>query len=192
MPIKQQVVEELRRGDDREGNAGSSRGVSRTRTQLTGNDTRMFFQQVMRPELVTRPNDARFSKVGMFYLNLIQMKDNTVIDYFYLKSTGTEGSSIEVQSNYFHLTKRPDIKLLQYRVDFTPEIEHPGVQKALVRVHEPIIGKYIFDGTLLYNTKKLPQVIHTTISPPQKMKQFKFLFIDTAAGIIFETNFRRQ
>jgi aubergine-like protein len=50
------------------------------------------------------------------------------------------------------------MKLLQYRVDFTPEIDHPGVKKALIRVHEQMIGKYIFDGTLLYNTTRLPQV----------------------------------
>ncbi|XP_045030836.1 piwi-like protein Siwi isoform X2 [Daphnia magna] len=47
--------------------------------------------------------------------------------------------------------------LLQYRVDFTPEVDHPGVRKALVRVHEPTLGKYIFDGTLLYNTIRLTQ-----------------------------------
>jgi hypothetical protein len=28
------------------------------------------------------------------------------------------------------------MKFLQYRVDFTPEIDHPGVKKALIRVHE--------------------------------------------------------
>ncbi len=48
--------------------------------------------------------------------------------------------------------------LLQYRVDFIPEIDHPGVRKAMLRVHEEMLGKYVFDGTLLYNTKRLPQV----------------------------------
>ena len=62
-------------------------------------------------------------------------------------------------SNYFELLKRPDMHLLQYRVDFVPDnIDHTGVRKALVHVHEAILGKYLFDGTLLYNITRLPQV----------------------------------
>ncbi|EFX83177.1 Aubergine/Piwi-like protein copy E [Daphnia pulex] len=137
-----QIIQEIRQGEVRGGeasgesgeNAGSSRGLSRIRNnQPLGNTTEKFFHQILSHDLVTRPTDARFSKAG------------------------SEGSQIEVQSNYFHLTKRPDMKLLQYRVDFTPEIDHPGVKKALIRVHEQMIGKYIFDGTLLYNTTRLPQ-----------------------------------
>ncbi|XP_057373968.1 piwi-like protein Siwi [Daphnia carinata] len=82
-------------------------------------------------ELVTRP--AKFNKMG------------------------SSGSRLDVIANYFQLIKRPGMHLLQYRVDFTPEIDHPGVRKALVRVHEPRLGKYIFDGTLLYNTIRLAQ-----------------------------------
>lgn len=48
--------------------------------------------------------------------------------------------------------------LLQYRVDFTPDVDHMGVRKALVRVHEGVLGKYLFDGTLLYNVTRLAQV----------------------------------
>lgn len=48
--------------------------------------------------------------------------------------------------------------LLQYRVDFSPDVDHMGVRKALVRVHEAVLGKYLFDGTLLYNIVRLPQV----------------------------------
>lgn len=49
--------------------------------------------------------------------------------------------------------------LLQYRVDFTPDVDHIGARKALIRVHEATLGKYLFDGTLLYNINRLPQVI---------------------------------
>lgn len=49
--------------------------------------------------------------------------------------------------------------LLQYRVDFTPDVDHMGVRKALVRNHEAKLGKYLFDGTLLYNTTRLDEVI---------------------------------
>lgn len=48
--------------------------------------------------------------------------------------------------------------LLQYRVDFAPDIDHIGVRKALVRSYEAQLGKYLFDGTLLYNVIRLPQV----------------------------------
>ena len=71
--------------------------------------------------------------------------------------TGTGGSPLDVRSNYFQLVNKPDMHLLQYRVDFTPEVDHPGVKRALIRVHLQTLGKYIFDGTLLYNTIRLPQ-----------------------------------
>ena len=62
-------------------------------------------------------------------------------------------------SNYFELTSRPDFHLLQYRVDFSPDVDNMAVRKALLRVHEPVLGKYVFDGTLLYNTQRLhPEV----------------------------------
>ena len=32
------------------------------------------------------------------------------------------------------------------------------MRKALVRVHEQTLGKYLFDGTLLYNVRQLAQV----------------------------------
>ena len=48
--------------------------------------------------------------------------------------------------------------LLQYRVDFVPELDHLGLRKKLVREHEATLGKYLFDGTLLYVIKRLPEV----------------------------------
>lgn len=72
--------------------------------------------------------------------------------------TGTIGNEVQLVSNYFEMTSRPDFHLLQYRVDFKPDIEHTGVKKALIRVHENSLGKYVFDGTLLYAVKRLPQV----------------------------------
>ena len=47
--------------------------------------------------------------------------------------------------------------LLQYRVDFSPDIDHTGLKLALLRNHESLLGKYIFDGTLLYGTTRYPQ-----------------------------------
>lgn len=65
-----------------------------------------------------------------------------------------------MRSNYFQVMKMPDVKLLQYRVDFAPEIadDISFIRKALIRTHQEILGHYIFDGTLLYTTIPLPQV----------------------------------
>ena len=71
---------------------------------------------------------------------------------------GKSGNPQIVLSNYFELTNRPDMHLLQYRVDFLPEVDHIGVRKALLRQHQTALGKYLFDGTLLYGIVRLPQV----------------------------------
>lgn len=75
--------------------------------------------------------------------------------------------------------------LLQYRVDFTPDVDHIGARKALIRVHEAILGKYLFDGTLLYNISRLPQVNLTF----RKLKNCYnyFLHFHTAIGTVFQT-----
>ena len=49
--------------------------------------------------------------------------------------------------------------LMQYRVDFNPEIEHMGLKMGLLKNHMNTLGKHVFDGTLLYCTTKLPQVL---------------------------------
>ena len=73
-------------------------------------------------------------------------------------NSGTFGNPFPVRANYFEVMKKPDWSLLQYRVDFVPEIDHMGVRKAMVRDHAATLGKYIFDGTLLYGTTRLTDV----------------------------------
>ncbi|XP_046643892.1 piwi-like protein Siwi [Daphnia pulicaria] len=108
--------------------AGASSGEG---TNVGGRGASRFREQ-REAMIVTRPS-ADFSKLGR---------------------TGTE---LPVTSNYFELMKRPDMHLLQYRVDFVPDVDHIGARKALIRVHEAQLGKYLFDGTLLYNITRLPQ-----------------------------------
>lgn len=60
-------------------------------------------------------------------------------------------------SNYFQLISRPDFHLLQYRVDFNPDVDHMAHRKRLVLSHADKLGKYLFDGTLLYGTTRLAQ-----------------------------------
>ena len=61
-------------------------------------------------------------------------------------------------SNFFELLSKPNVHFLQYRVDFTPEIEHNRLKMGLLYSHEQVLGKHVFDGTLLYCTSRLPQV----------------------------------
>ncbi|KZS16193.1 Piwi/Aub-like protein [Daphnia magna] len=114
-------------------------------------------------ERQTSDRDAGPSRVRTFAASRMDEVDRelSISNKVCLKisnNPGSRGTPLNVITNYFQLIKRPDMHLLQYRVDFTPEVDHPGVRKALVRVHEPTLGKYyIFDGTLLYNTIRLTQ-----------------------------------
>ena len=72
--------------------------------------------------------------------------------------TGKEGGQAFCMANYFEVLKSPDWHLYQYRVDFVPDIDHIGVRKGLLRQHERTIGKYVFDGTLIYSATRLKEV----------------------------------
>lgn len=67
---------------------------------------------------------------------------------------GTIGTKIELKSNYFPITSYTKWNLYQYRVDCNPEEERIGVKKALLHVHDKLLSPYIFDGTMLFSTKK--------------------------------------
>lgn len=48
--------------------------------------------------------------------------------------------------------------LYKYRVDFAPEEDRTVVRKGMLRLHKATLGAYIFDGTVLYTSHRLPQV----------------------------------
>lgn len=54
--------------------------------------------------------------------------------------------------------------LYQYRVDFAPNEDRTVVRKGLLRLHKAALGAYIFDGTVLYTSNRLPEVIKGKIS----------------------------
>lgn len=66
--------------------------------------------------------------------------------------------------------------ILQYRVDFMPEIEYIHLKLGLLKSHENIFGKYIFDGTLLYCSNQLPQV-HYLKSNNKRITTYPVIFI---------------
>ncbi|XP_017884838.1 piwi-like protein Siwi [Ceratina calcarata] len=69
---------------------------------------------------------------------------------------GTTGQKVVMQSNYFKLLSTPSWCLFQYRVDFEPAEERTVVRKGLVRLHKASLTSYVFDGTVLYTTTRLP------------------------------------
>lgn len=77
---------------------------------------------------------------------------------------GSTGRRVNLAANYFRLVKAPKWNILQYRVDFSPDIELLHVRRALIREHREKIGGYIFDGTVLFVTRKLPNDVMEFVS----------------------------
>lgn len=78
--------------------------------------------------------------------------------FFYSISLGSSGSKITLKANYFKLLKATDWAIHQYRVDFAPEEDRTVVRKGLLKLHQKTIGPYIFDGTVMYTSRRLPDV----------------------------------
>ncbi|XP_055386679.1 protein aubergine-like [Condylostylus longicornis] len=70
---------------------------------------------------------------------------------------GTIGQEVVLQSNYFRTIKKHDWSLYQYRVDFSPDIEHLRVRKGIIYSHRERFGGNIFDGTVLFCCKMLDE-----------------------------------
>ena len=68
---------------------------------------------------------------------------------------GKSGESVTVATNYFSLVSKPGFQLLQYRVDFAPDIQDTRTKKALLYEHKAKLPKFIFDGSLLFSPHRL-------------------------------------
>ena len=64
---------------------------------------------------------------------------------------------VTVATNYFEVISKPGWRLLQYRVDMKPAIEHTGMRKAMLYTHKDKLPKMIFDGTMMFTTARLTQ-----------------------------------
>lgn len=51
---------------------------------------------------------------------------------------------------------RPNFDVVQYRVDFEPDIESSGIRKRLLQEHIAGTGAFIFDGSSLFLMQRLP------------------------------------
>jgi len=74
--------------------------------------------------------------------------------FYYILSIGEGGQNIELISNYFPITTYTDWSLYQYRVDFNPVQDRINIQRGLLSTHKKLLGAYIFDGSMLFSSKK--------------------------------------
>lgn len=69
---------------------------------------------------------------------------------------GSTGAPVKLTSNFFRLEKQPSWSLYQYRIDFEPAIEIPGLRKRLIFLQKNVLGGYLYDGqNLIYLAHKL-------------------------------------
>ncbi|XP_030381506.1 protein aubergine-like isoform X2 [Scaptodrosophila lebanonensis] len=68
--------------------------------------------------------------------------------------SGTSGTQITVQTNYFKILKRPEWTIYQYRVDFSPDVDNTRLRRAYLNEHRSLLGGYIFDGSILFCVKQ--------------------------------------
>lgn len=75
---------------------------------------------------------------------------------------GQSGRQVALTTNYFRLDKTPKWCLCQYRVDFAPEIAIEGLRRRFIAEQKERFGGYLFDGTMIFNTKRLDSFEYVT------------------------------
>lgn len=69
-------------------------------------------------------------------------------------SIGSGGQVIQLISNYFPITTYTDWSLYQYKVGFKPEQDRINIKRGLLSAHKEVLGKYIFDGSMMFSSRK--------------------------------------
>lgn len=73
---------------------------------------------------------------------------------------GETGRAVQLATNFFRLKCSKNWRLCQYAVSYEPVIDNIKVRKAMLYGHKDVIGEvFIFDGTVLFSTKKLPDKV---------------------------------
>ncbi|XP_076749103.1 aubergine [Xylocopa sonorina] len=70
---------------------------------------------------------------------------------------GVTGNNVMLHGNFFKLLTTTDWCLYQYRVDFAPEEDRTMVRKGLLKLHRQNLGAYVFDGTVMYSSRHIPE-----------------------------------
>jgi aubergine-like protein len=66
--------------------------------------------------------------------------------------TGTSGTPVSSNANYFTLPTKKNWQLCQYHVSFIPSEDSKAAKHKMVRDHTEKLGGYLFDGTKLYTS----------------------------------------
>lgn len=66
-----------------------------------------------------------------------------------------EFEQIILTTNYFNIIKKAKFEMVQYNIDFEPDVLTISLKKTLLREQKPLIGGYIFDGCNVFTMKKL-------------------------------------
>jgi len=104
--------------------------------------------------------------------------------------TGSSGSSVDLMANYFRLAKLPNFEVIQYRIDFEPEVELFGLRRALIAQHKAVLGGYIYDGgNLLFVVRRLPEDKFELTSKSREEVEYK-LVIKNTGNVISPTDNR--
>ena len=103
---------------------------------------------------------------------------------------GDGGIEIDVATNCFKMSLKPNWKLNQYRVDFNPAEDDTRIRKDLVKAHKPTLGRFLFDGTMLVTPQKYPKDPFdlTTKHPVRKYHFHKSLKIIHSSYFIVTSN----
>ena len=86
---------------------------------------------------------------------------------------GSKGAPFNAYTNAFKIQKRPNWNLVQHRVDFKPDEDVTKMRKTLVKLGEKELkGEYLFDGTMLFATRKLDGTV-LNVNDPSSGKIFQ-------------------
>ena len=78
---------------------------------------------------------------------------------------GSSGKPFNCATNMFMVNKRPQWELIQYRVDFSPELDETKKRKKLVKecADSQGLGLYIFDGTVIFTPENYFKGVRNSI-----------------------------
>ena len=83
-----------------------------------------------------------------------------IIELIFIKSTGHQGHSVNLLTNFYEMIQKMNCEIYQYHVDFLPDIDSKRMRKRLLNEHKNIIGEVkAFDGMALFTSKKLDKPV---------------------------------
>lgn len=112
-------------------------------------------------ELIGRPDNKRGAlRLRRERNELLRTRPPTVET-----KSGSSGTPVTLQANYFRFQRRPNWQIYRYHVEFKPDVLSEKLRKALIFSQKEMLGGYLFDGTQLFLTRKLEsEVVEKTVT----------------------------